>query len=737
MRLDRLSGDFTQATNAASWTKVLEKLESGEMPPEGEERPTKDEVQGALAWIKSQLRGADLAQQQAEGRTVLRRLNRYEYENTVHDLLAIGRPLRQLLPEDGTALGFDNIGAALNTSSQLLETYVEAADAALQAAILDGPRPETLQWRFSYAQEPGVVLLLGRPNNGGRMFAVRDDVYIMFSDYIPYSGGKLSQFRAPLAGRYRFRVTAYGHQGPVTMRAYGGATQETPNQLIGHYDLPAGEPTVVEFETELPRNSTITLLPYRLKRIAFASIGDKLLEQNGLALKSVEVEGPLVAEWPPKSYRQLFGDLDLSQGTIADAELVMRHFLPRAFRRPVTDAEVQPYVALVQARLDEKKDFKTAIRLALQAALCSPKFLFLDEKPGKLSDLALASRLSYFLWSSLPDEPLWQLASESKLSHPDVLRAQVERMLADAKSQRFVRNFLGQWLDLRLIDNTTPDKQLYPEFDELLQVSMVAETEAFFNELLANDLSVTNFIDSDFAMLNERLARHYGVAGVSGQAIHRVPLPPGSHRGGLLGQASILKVTANGTNTSPVVRGVWVLRNVLGQIVPPPPPDVPAVEPDIRGAVTIREQLAKHRQLANCASCHRQIDPAGFALENFDVIGGWRDHYRSVSTGEPAKTKVDGINVRYLRGRPVDAADELADGRKFADIDELKKLLLADRDQIARCVTGKLLTYATGGLPHFTDRETIEEIVSRTREDDFGLRSIVHEVVQSEVFRSK
>jgi hypothetical protein len=337
----------------------------------------------------------------------------------------------------------------------------------------------------------------------------------------------------------------------------------------------------------------------------------------------------------------------------------------------------------------------------------------------------------------LPDDELLTLAREQKLAQPPVLRAQVERMLGDARAERFVRHFTGQWLGLRQIDLTTPDKLLYPEFDELLQVSMVSETELFFKELLQHDLSVTNFVDSDFSMLNGRLARHYGIPGVEGQAFRRVALPPESHRGGVLTQAAILKVTANGTNTSPVLRGVWVLKNVLGQAVPPPPPDVPAVEPDIRGAVTIREQLAKHRQLASCASCHAKIDPAGFALENFDVLGGWREQYRSMGAGEPVKAAVDGVSVRYLRGRPIEAADQLADGRPFANIDELKKLLLSDREQIARCLAEKLLTYATGAGPQFADRQAIAEIVARSRTHDLGLRTLIHEVVQSPAFLYK
>ncbi len=737
LRLDLLKADFTDPNNAASWIKVLDMLMAGEMPPRGKKQPPGQDVREVVQWLRPRLHAADLARQRARGRVILRRLNRFEYEQTLHDLLAINKPLSHLLPEDGSAFGFDNIGAALNTSSQLMERYVEAADVALQAAMIDGPRPPSTRRRFSYLQEPGIVLQLARESNS-RMFAVTDDAFIMFSDYISYGGGKLTQFRAPVAGRYRVRITAYGHQGPVTMRVYAGATRETSNHLVGHYDLPAGKPTVVEFEDEFPATSTITLLPYRLKRGAFVNLGrEKLLQRTGLALQSVEIEGPIEKEWPRQSYRQLFGDLDLAKGTIGDAQEVLRKFVPRAFRRPVTEDEMRPYVDLVRSRLEEKQDFKTAMRLGLQAVLCSPRFLFLDEKPGPLDDFALASRLSYFLWGSLPDEQLLALAREKKLCSPEVLRAQIERMLADARAHRFVSNFVGQWLDLRSIDNTTPDKQLYPEHDELLQISMVSETELFFTELLQRDLSVTNFVDCNFSILNERLAKHYGIEGVTGQAFRRVDLPPQSHRGGLLTHASVLKVTANGTNTSPVVRGVWVMKNILGQPVPPPPPDVPAVEPDIRGAVTIREQLNKHRQLASCASCHRKIDPAGFALENFDVIGGWRDKYRSIGAGDSVKVKVDGMGVKYCLGRVVDPADTLADGRHFANIDELKKLLLADREQIARCVAGKLLTYATGGAPQFADRQAIEEIVARSRQHDLGLRTILHEVVQSPAFLNK
>jgi len=346
----------------------------------------------------------------------------------------------------------------------------------------------------------------------------------------------------------------------------------------------------------------------------------------------------------------------------------------------------------------------------------------------------------------MPDDELLAVAKRGELKKPEVLRAQTERMLKDPRSRAFVTNFTGQWLSLREIDRTTPDPRLYPEFDPLLRWSMLEETRRFFAELLSENLSVQNFIDSDFTFLNRRLAKHYGIPGVDGVELRKVALKPEHHRGGILAQAAILKVTANGTTTSPVVRGVWVNDHILGTPIPPPPPGVPAIEPDIRGATTVREQLAKHRQIKSCASCHVKIDPPGFALEAYDVIGGYRENYRAL-TNKPVKNPTADefpaiakwINVppcdRF--GPAVDAGDVLADGRKFSNLAEFKRLLLANPDQMARTVAEKLSVYATGAGLGYGDRDELERIVAASRASKYGLRALVHEVVQSKLFLTK
>jgi Protein of unknown function (DUF1592)/Protein of unknown function (DUF1588)/Protein of unknown function (DUF1585)/Protein of unknown function (DUF1595) len=501
-----------------------------------------------------------------------------------------------------------------------------------------------------------------------------------------------------------------------------------------------------------------------------------LAEYNGPGLKLdwLEIEGP-VGPFPPRSYEQLFAGVPLKARSVAkaeregsrvpsniasrrtpenwlndplepaasdppaDADRLIRSFLPRAFRGPVPEELAKFYVARVQQKLDEKYSFYDAMLYGYKAILSSPHFLVFQEPGPKLDNFALANRLSYFLWSSPPDDELLAAAARGELTQREELRSQVERLLADPRSHRFTESFTGQWLDLRLINATIPDPRLYGDFDGLLLWAMPRESHLVFEEILKHDRSLLEFVQADWSMLNARLAEHYGIPGVEGNEFRKVTLPAGSHRGGVLTQASVLKVTADGTRTSPVLRGKWILEKILGQPPAPPPPDVPALEPDIRGATTIRQQLDKHRAIASCAACHIHIDPPGFALETFDPIGGFRDFYRTTTGDRRNALKVafhTGGRGIY-RGPDVELGGETHDGYAFRDIDEYKQLLLSNKDQLARNLTEKLLVYSTGAEIQFADREVVEQIVARIRSQNYAFRSLIHEVVESRVFLNK
>jgi len=432
----------------------------------------------------------------------------------------------------------------------------------------------------------------------------------------------------------------------------------------------------------------------------------------------------------------------------ADAERLLHSFAHRAWRRPVDAAEVAPVVDLVHHWLAQGSDFETAMRVGYQALLTSPGFLYhqgtLPDASDPLDGFALAERLAFFLWNGLPDKTLLDLAGNAgkgMLSEQAVLHEQVEHLLDDPRSDRFLEQFLGSWLDLDLIDFTTPDEKLYPEHDKLLQWSMPEETKAFVRKLIDEDLPAANLIDSDFAMVNWRLAKHYDLPPVEGMGVRAVKLPGNSPRGGVLTQGSVLKVTANGTTTSPVVRGVWLLERIMGVQPNPPPPGVPAIEPDIRGATSIREQLEKQRSVASCSNCHAKIDPPGVALESFDVIGGWRDHYRALNEElvdlKPRYSPFQPVPIRYVQGQPVDASYDLVDGRHFEDIEGFKQLLLDDERQIARGLVEKLVSSATGAEVRFSDRAEVEAILDRAEGRGFGVRTLVREVVGSGLFGVK
>lgn len=773
LRLDTLGSDLQDAATEQTWTKVFDKLSSGEMPPRSE-APLPEELRLAtLTHLQEQLHHASFSRQQREGRVAMRRLNVVEYENTLHDLLGIQTPLRELLPEDGRVAGFDNVSEGLDLSAMHFLRYQEAAARAVNAVIPTHPPIPFSDLRT------GLEMTKKGPNfreGLGRTCKLEGDSLIFYTKLPRY--GLCATAAVPSAGRYRIQLkaSAVGAEGraiPVGLMTVMQSGREGP-VLHDVRDIPAGEPQIHEFECDLASRQAFVvnlLTTWDIRRFR------KPIEEYrgpGLKVEWMKIEGP-IDPFPPPRYASLFEGIPLKPRSVAraeasggrvpkipetrsvqqweadplvpvsatpreDAERLIRAFLPRAFRRPVTEPEQQHYLQKTFAKLDEGYPFDEAMRYGYQLILSSPHFLFLLNPTGdsKLDDYSLASRLSYFLWSSRPDVELIELANRGELSQPEVLRAQVERMLASPLAHRFTKNFAGQWLDLRRIDFTIPDPALYPDFDDLLLWSMPRETEAFFDEVLRDNLSLLEFVDSDWSMLNERLATLYRVPDVSGSVLRKVSLPSNIHRGGVMTHASVLKVTADGTRTSPILRGAWILDRILGQPPSPPPPDIPPIEPDIRGATTIREQLDRHRNTPACATCHAHIDPPGFALENFDPIGNWRDFYR-VSSRTPAGA----VDLPYGSGRPVyrgpdvEQGGQTPDGQVFQDITDYKRLLLDDRDQIARNLTQRMLVYATGADIQFADREVVKQIVDKLRSENYGFRTLLHEVVQSRPFLMK
>jgi mono/diheme cytochrome c family protein len=534
---------------------------------------------------------------------------------------------------------------------------------------------------------------------------------------------------------------------------------------LGYFDAPSLKPTVHEFTVWLAPGDRISFHAMTLPSVG--PVGSPLAdgvrdyEGPGIAFDWFEVEGPLDDSWPPPSQRRLFGaeKANTSQPPLP----LLQDFATAAFRRPVAAEEVAPFVELVERQLALGESFQAAMFTGYKAVLTAPDFLLVGLESGlprageagkPLGTHALASRLSYFLWDSLPDQALLDLAASGDLLEPAVLAAQVDRMLDDPKSERFVEHFLDEWLKLHEIDFTTPDPKLYPEFDPWLRDSMLAETRATFRRLLAADLPAAELIDSDTVMINQRLAILYGIPGVKGAAIRPCPVPEGVPRGGLLTQAAVHKVTANGTATSPVLRGVWAMERLLGIPRLPPPPNIPAIEPDATGATTIRQMVEMHRADNACAVCHARMDPYGLALEAFDPIGGHRDRYRISGTPKRVKqgnkiTLEPSVEVVTFTGRSsnnrvavrvgpaVDPSGVLADGRSFRDVEELKQLLAADPDAIAANVARQLTIYATGAPIRFSDRDEIDRIVAATKPGRHGLRTLVKQVVLGDLFRTK
>ncbi len=769
LRLDNLNYDLSNVETFAKWERVFDRVQAGEMPPDAEDQPTEQEAKTALKRLHRDLHTESAQRQASHGRVLARRLTKLELGYTLQDLLLIKRNVTSGVPEETASASFDNVGATQRISSVHIESYLAAADEALSLAITLGKNPfqsskANYAWLAAWHDKPlnlgGNVTRKLQSGDGVALFRDIDYLTQFQFNSNPYGG-------ATASGVYRLtaEVAAFQSERPLTAKIIvkdptGGA------RLAKAVDVKPGDPTTIVVETFLNPGDTPYLTydePKASKGAIFTSGGAKNYEGPGLAIHAQQVEGPLFETWPPQSSQQLLHGLEFKESTstfsaftkifnggkpekksfsveatkeisVHVAEIV-KHLAPRIFRRPVTETEAQAFIDLATPAIEQERPILEVVRIPLRSMLGSPQFLLFDAKAGKLDDYALANRLSFFLWRSMPDEELFKLAAEATLSEPSVLAKQVERMLADQKSSRFVNDFVGQWLRLHKVNATTPDDGLYPEFDELLANAIPQETQQFFAELLRENLSVSNFIDSDFTILNRRLAEHYGIDGIQGQEFRHIKLPNDSVRGGILTQAAILKTTANGTNTSPVMRGNFVLTSLLGTPPSPPPPNVGSIEPDTRGKVTIREILAAHREIESCNQCHREIDPPGFALESFDPIGGFRTHYRTPGGQADAAGFQQILPTRT--GPPVDGSGVMPDGSEFADVREFKVLLMQQKEQIARQFISQLVVYSTGGEIQFADREEIESIFKQTRGNDFLIRDILQAVVGSKMFKQK
>jgi mono/diheme cytochrome c family protein len=765
------------AADAENWQLVLDNLQLGEMPPKDAKQPRQTEVEQVTTWIQNELSRATAELKETGSEVVLRRLNRTEYENTVADLFDVHGDFTAGFPEDLREHGFDNNGGALMLSVSQMQEYMKAADFVLARAIAPAIRPETKSQTFTLHDENRHQVEAARknlakrlekfdgltpqekantlkaeeaakanPDSHGYRFPVLEngelrppkptdgphvDAVMTVQQYFSAQPQSHRHFSLRQPGWYRIKAVAYAlknNGNPVRLKFSAGSLKPGV--------LPKAE-SVFSFADDQPREVEASFFLELGDRVEFTimdgaphSQGRSMIDQPGpfVAIRSFSIEGPVYESWPPKGHRTLFGNIDPSQPTPEKAAAIVAHLAPKLFRRPVDDVAVAKYRSLFE-KFKKTMTPDEALRGMLAAMLVSPRFLYHEEPPDGPDAFAIASRMSYFLWRSTPDDELLKAAADGSLLDATKRRVQAERMLADKRTERFLKDFTGQWLRVREVGAMKANAELYPEYDAELEAAIRSETELYIGEMFHRDLPLSNLIDSDWTMLNERLAKHYRIDGVIGPEFRRVSLDKSKTvRGGLLTHASIHAVTSNGSTTSPVIRGTWVLDKFFGTPAAPPPPDVPAIEPDIRGATTIKEQLAKHRDIASCASCHRKIDPLGFALENFDVIGGWRDHYRALIEPRP------GARTKLTDGPRVDPADEWEGVGRFGSFHEFRELAKKREDLVVQNLTQQLATFAIGRAPGFADRQPLNRIATQVRDAKSGMKSLVLELISSPAF---
>ena len=772
-----LTFDLDNRVTRERWVHIHDRIAKGEMPPKGVELPAAGRA-AMLQQLAPLLHRADLADVAKNGRGPMRRLNRDEYEQDLRDILRLPYlDIRDMLPEDREAYHFNKVSETLDMSRVQLAAYLDASEAALRQAMATAPAPPPV----TTFRASGTNLFPGFRSTGTMqsMFFIKDNKGVNVEDerWTPLpkelsESLEMGLFRSPgwpygafprgfaakAAGEYRVRFSARAvlqhpgfavsdatHAVPMTFRSRRPTNHDIAEDVKSVGGILEIQPGGKVYETIVPLTVGQTveygLLGLPVPQVdAEGKTGSYRYPplpaggQPGVAFQWLEIEGPLPpAAWPPASHHVLFDDLGVSPAPAQpkqEAGRLLRRFLHSAARGAVPEGAVRRFDQLVFARLDRGEPFTEAMLAGYQAFLCSDLFLYLREPND---NFAIADRLAHFLTNSWPDAQLLG----SRLKEPAALRRETDRLIESAGFDRFVKNFTAYWLSLRQLRRDDPDKRLYPEYqlDEHLIDSLERETLAFITTMVRDNLPIHNLVDADFLFVNERLARHYDLEPVYGAAMRRIAVPKGSPLGGLLTQGAILKVTSSGTSTSPVLRGAWIMDRILGEPPTPPPPGVPAVEPDIRGAKTIRELLAMHTRSETCASCHAKFDPAGLALENFDVVGRWRTHYRGTAEGE----RVSGIDhtghdFSYTLAGAVDASGTLADGRHFRDIRDLKTIFAANPRQLARNLLHQLTVYATGTPVRFSDRAEIEKVLDSCATDGYRTRDLIHALVRSRIF---
>jgi len=725
--------------DAKVWKAVLEQVQTDEMPPEKKPRPDKAEKDAFLSYVKDVFKRAEANPD--PGRVTIRRLNRVEYNNTIRDLLAVDFEPAEDFPSDEVGYGFDNIGDVLSLSPVLMERYVAAAEQIMQRSlVVEAPKP-VKRWQSSKHVEPG-----GKYESKFRAITTKPGAKG------PETGPLFQSYKVPGDGEYIFRTRVYATapegktvkfailaNGAVSANSvsdadigkfHGNVANMKPFTVLKTVEVKAREEKKAEnFEVKVPAMG--------INRIAIALMKpEEGTLDTSLHVEYFQLEGPLDPR--PAYHRKLCAPGETPDK--AKTRTILSDFASRAYRRPATEKEIDGLAKLVDSVVTGGDKWEAGLQIALQAVLCSPKFLFrveLDDRPDQkeprpLDEFQLASRLSYFLWSSMPDDQLIELAKKKELSAN--IDAQIKRMLQDPKAFALVENFGIQWLQIKRLNGHAPDSKVYASFNERLRRAFFKETELFLQAVIKEDRSILDLIAADFTFMNESLAQHYGYSDTNGNRtgqkakysagkplkgndFQRVTIPDGE-RGGLLTQGSILTVTSNPTRTSPVKRGRWVLDQILGTPPPPPPPDIPDL-PDAKGGElkgTLRQRMEQHRENPSCANCHARMDPIGFAFENFDGVGKFRFK--------------DGT-------ADIDTSGVLPDGRAFKGPQELKAILKEKKDLFSYCLAEKLLTYALGRGLKYYDEPALRKIVAELDKKDYRFSVLVSEIVKSDPFRMK